>query len=94
MDRTFTKLSKYCKTMFLAFPRLAYLICNLLVMGKTAHVGIRNKPITISDLQQNFQIISIVVASINIVCIHENLPPRNEELVAPLLYCVHLTYDQ
>jgi len=28
---------------FLAFPRLAYLICNLLAMGKTVHVGSRNK---------------------------------------------------
>jgi len=30
-----TKKVLYCKTMFLAFPRLGYFICNLLVMGKT-----------------------------------------------------------
>jgi len=35
MDKAFTKPSKYCKITFLAFPRLAYIICNRLVMSKT-----------------------------------------------------------
>jgi len=35
MDRAFIKLCKYCNTTFLAFPRLAQLICNVLVLGKT-----------------------------------------------------------
>jgi len=66
-----TKEVLYCKTTFLAFPRLAYLMRNLLVMDKTVHVGSRNKPIIISDLQLNLQNhISVVVASVNTVCIN------------------------
>ena len=37
-----TTVSTFCKTTFLAFPRLAYLMRNLLVMGKT--VLLRRKP--------------------------------------------------
>ena len=55
MDRAFSKLSTYCKTTFLAFPHLAYLTRNVLVMGNTVHVGSRNKPIIILDLQLNLQ---------------------------------------
>jgi len=62
-----TTVSTFCKTTFLAFPRLAYLMRNLLVWAKQYYyVGSRNKPIIIIDLQLNLQ------NHINISCCNFN----------------------
>jgi len=46
MEKEFTKPSKYCKTTFLAFSRLVYLMCNRVVVAKQHYyVTNRNKPI-------------------------------------------------
>jgi len=47
--------NRYCKTTFLALPRLSYIILNRPVVKQYWNVRNHNKPIIITELQLNLQ---------------------------------------
>jgi len=59
--------NKYCKTTFLALPRLSYIIFNRPVVGKTTLSRQKwQKYIIITELQVNLQNISISVVTFSV----------------------------